>query len=234
MTGAFEAHEQLALNDPTYCAADYLLGRRKRLLDVGCGEGYFLLRNSAGFAVGVDRDLARLRMGKQAAPALRFVCAQATALPFSPASFDSVAMIGLLPYLPAPVAALAEAARVTIASGRVLVSTAARHWLYRLVNVHGWRHVHRYYSPERLAACLGSAGLACQTVQARGPLLAPLFAGLATLPSWIDRILLRCRSVIGPAGFLYRRLLYPAVGWEYRLTDRHGYQLFALAEKVRQ
>ena len=64
-----------------------------RVLDVGCGSGYLLHRLvefGAREATGVDLMPARIEAARERYPGLRFVCANASQLPFADAAFDVV------------------------------------------------------------------------------------------------------------------------------------------------
>lgn len=67
---------------------------RKRILEIGCGPGalsHALARWYPGAEVlGTDRDAAFIRFAAQQAPGIRFMEADATALPFEDRSFDVV------------------------------------------------------------------------------------------------------------------------------------------------
>src|SRR5438067_146687 len=64
-----------------------------RVLDVGCGGGYFLHRlveYGAADATGVDLMPDRIELARRRYPGLRFECANAAELPFADQSFDLV------------------------------------------------------------------------------------------------------------------------------------------------
>jgi len=87
-----------------------LLGPPGSLLEVGCGTGHFgrWLAQEGWQVVGLDRSAAMLAR----ASGLARVLGDALALPFGPASFDVVALITVLEFLPDAQTALAEAWRV--------------------------------------------------------------------------------------------------------------------------
>jgi SAM-dependent methyltransferase len=65
----------------------------KRLLDVGCGSGYFLHRlkeYGAGEAHGIDLMEERVAAGRERYPGLHFHVGSATDLPFEDGDFDLV------------------------------------------------------------------------------------------------------------------------------------------------
>ncbi|HEX9270538.1 MAG TPA: class I SAM-dependent methyltransferase [Candidatus Limnocylindria bacterium] len=93
---------------------------RGRVCDLGCGEGRFL--PSGG--VGVDLDVARLRAAR--ARSSRLVLADAHALPFADASFDTVLANRMLNAAGRVDAVLTEIRRVLRPDGRLIVLTRAR------------------------------------------------------------------------------------------------------------
>jgi SAM-dependent methyltransferase len=117
-------------------------GQARRLLDVGCGNGYAVAawrRRGVG-AVGVDLSFYRLgRWVEQHRTGRPFVLADAGALPFSAGAFDAVVSSGMIEHVGvsetanpyrvrahadrdrAREAVVAELARVTRAGGTTLV-----------------------------------------------------------------------------------------------------------------
>ena len=91
-----------------------------RTLDVGCGSGTFLLQG----AVGLDPDLAALEQARTRSG--RLVRADAHALPFRDASFDTVYANRMLNDAGRIDDVLAEISRVLRPRGRLLVFTRAR------------------------------------------------------------------------------------------------------------
>jgi len=84
------------------------------VLEVGCGTGYFTrwLAAQNGVVLGADPSAGMLAVAREADGAFGYVRATAEALPFADASMDIVAFITTLEFLPTPMLALAEAARV--------------------------------------------------------------------------------------------------------------------------
>lgn len=112
----------------------------KRILDVGCGAGTAelhlgMLRLTQVQLFGVDRLVDRVREARAAMQGhnLRaaFAGADACALPFKDATFDSTFCVAVLQHVGDLAGALTQFARVTKPGGRVLVvepDNSARYW----------------------------------------------------------------------------------------------------------
>lgn len=104
-------------------------------------------------------------------PQVKFVCGDATALPFGDGSFDAVTMFDVLEHIPDHHQAIAEVKRVLRPGGVLLVSTPNEHWRFpyygfmqpfcpRDVDVMAeWGHVRRGYTLDDLKQLIG---LPCQ------------------------------------------------------------------------
>ena len=109
------------------------------LLEIGCGEGGNLFHLSwreqsrATFRVGIDAYLDKLKFAARAVPAARFVCADASRLPFASGRFATVLIRDVLHHLADPAPTLVEACRVLAPGGTfVLIEPNARNPLVRL------------------------------------------------------------------------------------------------------
>lgn len=112
--------------DPEYeeqilpIAADYLAGAR-RVLDIGCGEGQvarLACRLGAELVAGVDPTWAQIRVAAERAGGPHYGRAEAAALPFATASFDTVVACLVFEHIEAVDAAIAEVARVVEPGGQ--------------------------------------------------------------------------------------------------------------------
>ncbi len=98
------------------------IGRRERVLEVGCGHGFVteeLARRAGGTVVALD--LKPQVLPRRPAPNVLPVAADGRALPFRDASFDLAFLQTTLLWISPPEAAVQEAARV-LAPGGALVA----------------------------------------------------------------------------------------------------------------
>ena len=122
-------------------AAGSSAGAPWRILDVGCGPGWFPLeladRAPAAAVVGVDLShpmtvtAAAHAQAAQSEPRAHFAQARGEVLPFADATFDLVVSTLALHHLQDPVAALEELRRVAHPAGRIIVFDTRR-------DIHPW------------------------------------------------------------------------------------------------
>ncbi|MBI3270713.1 MAG: class I SAM-dependent methyltransferase [Planctomycetes bacterium] len=128
----FEAYDQRREENesPAFSAAlhEFEASTARRVLDVGCGNGYVLeryARSGRSQAVGVDltRRAVELTTARLALARVRAGVLQADAerLPFATASFDCICSMGVLHHSPSPERAVAEIHRVLRPGGRLLL-----------------------------------------------------------------------------------------------------------------
>jgi ArsR family transcriptional regulator len=133
------------------------------VLDIGTGTGRIaeLLAPAARHVIAFDKSPEMLRIARarlQHLPAARvdLVHGDFTALPLGDARFDTVTFHQVLHYAQEPEKALAEAARVTRAGGRIAVVDFAAHDEEELRLRHA--HARLGFSDEQMATLLGEAG----------------------------------------------------------------------------
>lgn len=108
----------------------------ERLLDVGCGEGFFLAeaRRSGLEVVGIEIAQAALRLAREKVPAPLLARAAGESLPFARGTFQWVSCLGVLEHFSDPRAGVREIGRVLGPSGRALIVVPNRRfvgWLVR-------------------------------------------------------------------------------------------------------
>ena len=134
-----------------------------RLLDIGTGTGRMaeLFAERAERIVALDKSLAMLRVARaklQNLPTERVELVQGdfVSLPFAAGSFDTVLFHQVLHFAQSPVAALAEAARVTRPGGRIAIVDFAAHQREELRDRHA--HARLGFEDDQMTGLLGEVG----------------------------------------------------------------------------
>jgi SAM-dependent methyltransferase len=138
---------------------------RGKALDVGCGDGRFLVKMRAlGWEVaGIDPDAEAVRTARERHGLLveRGVIEDAD-LP--EAAFDAVTLSHVIEHLPDPIGTLRACARILKPGGRIVVATPNTESLVRRMSGADWRgwepprHLH-IFSTRTLRRCAERAGL---------------------------------------------------------------------------
>ena len=164
-----------------------------RILDVGCGTGYFTRRlvREGHDVTGLDPDPAMLAFARaHRAGAEEYVLGDGRRLPFSEGEFDYCISITALCFVPEERLALGEMARVS-RRGLALGLLNRRSLLYLQKGRHGGLgayHGARWHSPAQARALLESLPMATRGV--RTAILLPSGSALArrveaATPDWL-------------------------------------------------
>jgi 2-polyprenyl-3-methyl-5-hydroxy-6-metoxy-1,4-benzoquinol methylase len=126
------------------------LGPGARVLDVGCGSGWFSeALSAAGFAaVGVDVAAEAIRRARARCPQLEFKIAGEGELPFSPGSFDAAWLGEVLEHVQDCVGVLAAVERVLAPGGQLIASTPDHGRMLRLALGLSTRAFERHFEPR--------------------------------------------------------------------------------------
>jgi 2-polyprenyl-6-hydroxyphenyl methylase/3-demethylubiquinone-9 3-methyltransferase len=172
------------------------VGRKAKVLDVGCGAGF--LANALareGYAVtGLDASADSLAVAGRhdETASVRYVVGDALALPYPSASFDAVCAMDFLEHVETPARVVAEAARVLRPGGLFFFHTFNRSPLAWLVVIKGveWfvkntpRDLHLlrlFVKPAELRGMCDAAGLDVLEIHGSAPVLSrAFFSMLAT------------------------------------------------------
>jgi len=125
-TPAGQAHDRVQKDDVRRFLHPASAGQT--LLDVGCGTGHWsaFFKDMDYRVTGVDVAPKMIEVGQTAVPGCAFQVADACELPFGDGSFDVVASMATLEFLPDPAAAIREMLRCAKEHGRLLIGTLNR------------------------------------------------------------------------------------------------------------
>jgi ArsR family transcriptional regulator len=155
-----------------------------RLVDIGTGTGRMLelFGPAADHALGVDRSpemlrLARAKLGQAGLPAAELRQGDMYALPLASGSTDTVIIHQVLHYAQQPAGAVAEAARLLVPGGRLLIVDFAPHEREELRESDA--HLRLGFPDEVMLKYLETAGLDGRVVEhlEGGELTVTLWAG---------------------------------------------------------
>jgi SAM-dependent methyltransferase len=167
---------------------EYLqISPRERVLDCGCGLGWFLKvveEITPCRLSGIDSDLPRLRSARRELfPATGLVAGDVTRLPYADATFDKIILSEVLEHLPDDRSGLLEVRRVLKPGGLLAITVPNRDYpvLWDPINrgreklglapirdgFFGgiWTHHVRLYRREELIELVRGAGLAIEDVR---------------------------------------------------------------------
>ncbi|UAK24130.1 ArsR/SmtB family transcription factor [Sphingomonas nostoxanthinifaciens] len=169
-----------------------------RLVDIGTGTGRMieLLAPHATGAIGIDRSpemlrFARARIGRAEIAQVDLRQGDMYALPLADGSADTVVLHQVLHYAQAPAAAIAEAARLLRADGRLLIADFAAHDREELREREG--HARLGFADEQMAGWFAASGLA-------PPEVVELEGGELTVKLWLGRRSAVAKSLLKAVG----------------------------------
>ncbi len=125
-TAAGRAHDRVQKRNVRRLLPPALLGQR--LLDVGCGTGHWsAFFGEMGYQVtGVDISPEMVDEAREASSECSFQVADACELPFPAKTFDVVAAMATIEFIPKPEVAVREMGRCTRRGGCLLIGTLNR------------------------------------------------------------------------------------------------------------
>jgi len=171
---------------------------RGRLLDIGCGNGYFLvqMRDLGWDVVGVEPDPKAVKVARDHF-GLRVFQGTLEEAKFPDDSFDVITMNHVIEHVPDPIGLLSECRRILKPNGKLVVVTPNIKSLGRYLFGKSWVHWdpprHLFlFSSKSLRTCAEKAGLKVQRLwtPAKGALW-----------MWMTSRLIKCDGFI-PGGLL--------------------------------
>lgn len=118
-----------------------------RILDLGCGIGYYceLLSNFGAELIGCDLDYNAVFMAKELYPAYLFSINDAAHLPYIAGSFDKVLCSEVLEHIENDATVIREISRVIRPKGRLLITVPCIEGIFgSLIKSFGHKHQHRF------------------------------------------------------------------------------------------
>ena len=106
------------------------VSRGDRVLDIGCGLGYFteILAEKGATVVGLDIDIKNIAVAKRYRNVVRdYVVGDATNLPFKESTFDKILMSAVIEHIRNDKKAIQETVQVTRNAGEIVISTHCLH-----------------------------------------------------------------------------------------------------------
>lgn len=173
----------------------------KRVLDVGCGDGVLSIRlaQEGAEVTGLDSDPRMLEAARRRAVdadvPVALVAGRAESLPFPDATFEVVVAVTVLCFVPEPLEAVAEMARVLRPGGRLVIGELGRHSLWAAKRrIAGWRGARtwrsaRFRTGAELRRLSEAAGLEVEEIC--GAVYYPPIAFLARTFAHMERPLSR-------------------------------------------
>ncbi|MDB4349447.1 class I SAM-dependent methyltransferase [Omnitrophica bacterium] len=134
--------------------------RQKRLLDIGCGQGYLLAE--AGrlglLTCGIDISQEAAGIAKENSPSSEIICDDAHRLIWKDGYFDYVTNIGSLEHFRDPEACLKEIKRAIKPDGKVCIMLPNLYYYRHIINKLLWKKdPTSYQTIERFASLRGWA-----------------------------------------------------------------------------
>ncbi len=110
---------------------------QKKLLDAGCGTGWF-----NAYACNRNADVVSLDLGENLLKKVEEKCdstrvvGSVLELPFSDNTFDYVVSSEVIEHVPTPLNAITEMHRVLKPGGQLIITTPSKRWYFSLIIAH--------------------------------------------------------------------------------------------------
>ncbi|ELX8380258.1 malonyl-ACP O-methyltransferase BioC [Providencia vermicola] len=130
----------------------------KKVIDVGCGTGFFsqIIKRQGAEVTALDLSLGMLEVARDKKAAAQYICADMELLPFADQTFDIVFSNLAIQWCSNLSQALTELHRVTKSGGVIVFTTLAKGSLSELsqawAKLDGYSHVNEFLSFELITA----------------------------------------------------------------------------------
>lgn len=168
----------------------------KRILDIGCGAGWFELyleKFKINKVIGIDINHKQLaiarRYSRKLKNAVKFEESSALSLPLSNSSCDTVVCWEVLEHIPKNTEPefFSEVDRVLKKKGVFYLSTPNRNLASMILDPAWWLIGHRHYSKESLYKYAQMQGFQCDKIWIRGGIISLLYNINMYVSKWILR-----------------------------------------------
>lgn len=146
----------------------------KRVLDIGCGDGWIekmLLEKGAKRVDGIDISSEVIKKAKKRRlKKVTYQVGDAISIPFNKNTFDAVVAFEVLEHIPPHGEAkmFSEVFRVLKPGGDFFLSTPHKYWFAMLADPAWWLIGHRHYSLDNIRSYLNSSKLREKSLYVRG------------------------------------------------------------------
>ena len=178
-----------------------LIGRPRRVLDVGCSTGYLAQRiqSRGATVVGLEIDERAAEQARRFCEAVHVGDVETMELPFKPASFDAVVCGDIIEHLRDPQAFMTRLRPLLAADGRLVLSTPnVANWAMRIGLLFGrfryteWgildrTHTH-LFTRKTLQECVEAAGYRVTVFDCTVPVPVLATPRVEAVAHWIGRL----------------------------------------------
>ena len=166
--------------------------RGKKILDIGCSDGWFLkeaFEMGARDVCAIEPDDGKIKTAKKIAPKAKIKKRVAGKLDFPKNSFDVVTLFDVVEHVPKNTEpqVFSEINRVLRPKGYLLLSTPFKFWLANITDP-AWYFGHRHYSRDKLDKLLGDAGFKIKEFKTSGGMWEAVAIWVLYTSKWIFHI----------------------------------------------
>lgn len=215
--------------------------RKINLIDYGCGNGLlleYLSKEKLLKYLGLDISLDSISYAKNRYKFKKInfeLIQQGKSINLGkPNSVDVIILIGVLQYMTQKEIKnfLNHAKKVLKSDGKIIISCAVDHVLYRIFNIYRLFLPNNFINKKIFLDLVRKSNMKVTYQQEKGIILSPLFSNVFSLFfDILDKILFQTKGSLGPIGKAAREVTNSILTLEYYLPINYGYTYFILLEK---